>query len=203
MIEWEELKNNEGVEINKKVETILNELDQGAERKDLVEMFDYSGWKSVDTYMRRKGFRFDTEEGNFVPKKDEQAGLKEPNDKEEEVVALFDEDGLGPAEIADKIGFDDHRELADYMSSRGYSWDSEKENYIKGDNNKIQKKEVINITENNKTVGKVFHLDHNKVKLLNIYSLFTCKKEDSIVETALVEYFKRKKILEDIKSKFT
>ena len=61
------LKDREEIDITEKVETILKELDKGTTRDELVDMFDYAGWKSVDTYMRRKGFRFDAEKGNFVP----------------------------------------------------------------------------------------------------------------------------------------
>ena len=120
---------------------------------------------------------------------------------------------MGSAEIADKLDFDDHRELAEYMTSKGYKWDSEAGNYIKDDDmindeledhntdSKTEQKKVRE--ENNKTIGKVLHLDEGIIRLLEIYSLFDGVSEKKIVEEALNRYFKSNGFLEEIKSKFS
>ena len=59
-------KGNGEVEYNEKVNIVLEGLDNGETREFLTEEFGYSHWKSLDIYMRRRGFRYDGE--NYVPK---------------------------------------------------------------------------------------------------------------------------------------
>ncbi len=210
MVDIAELKEMEEIDVTEKVVTVLEELDKGTTRDELVEMLDYSGWKSIDTYMRRKGFRFDSEGGNFVPdvsksKTEVDVNLSDSESKVDKIKALFAENDLGSAEIADEFGFEDHLELAEYMASEGYRWDSEAGNYIKDEDMQTtnciteQKEEIID--EVNKTVGKVVHLDEDIVRLLEVYSLYSGVNEDKIVEEALNRHFNSNGFLEEIKSK--
>lgn len=68
-------------EYTKKVNITLEELENGTTRDELAKMFDYSSWKSLDTYMRRKGFRYEAEIENYVPYND--GNKKAINNKED------------------------------------------------------------------------------------------------------------------------
>ena len=118
---------------NEKVDHVLEELGAGRSRKDLAEEYDYSNWKSLDMYMRRKNFRYDSEKGTYVPDVEEEDDPV-PTGAESKVaviISLFQDDSTDPKKIAQQLGFADHRELAQYMSDRGYTWSSQKENYVR------------------------------------------------------------------------
>ena len=117
---------------NEKVDYVLEALAAGKSRKDLADEYDYSNWKSLDMYMRRKNFRYDSEKGTYVPDVEEDDPV--PTGAESKVamiISLFQDDSTDPKKIAQQLGFADHRELAQYMSDRGYTWSSEKENYVR------------------------------------------------------------------------
>jgi hypothetical protein len=113
----------------KKVKEILERLDAGESREEIAADYDYSSWKSLDVYMRRKGFRYDGE--GYVPDEPEEKSIvpKNAGSKEALIISLFDSE-KDPRAIAKQTGFSDHRELADFMEKRGYSWSSSAENYL-------------------------------------------------------------------------
>jgi len=78
-------------------------------------------------------------------------------------------------------------------------------NYIKDKDMHIinqKTKQEERIKKDNKTLGKVVHLDEDIVRLLEVYSLFTGVNEDKIVEEALSRHFNSNGFLDEIKSKF-
>ena len=95
-------KDNGEVEYNEKVNIVLEGLDNGETRESLTEEFGYSHWKSLDTYMRRKGFRYDGE--NYVPKNnDDNSKSGEVDEDESKTNSAF----LTP-EHEDMPGYFDH-----------------------------------------------------------------------------------------------
>lgn len=45
---------------------------------------------------------------------------------------MFGQKDADPKAIAQEVGFDDHREMAQYMESKGLMWAPEKKNYVEG-----------------------------------------------------------------------
>lgn len=116
-----------------KVRKILEGLTEKS-REELSDEMGYTTWKSLDIYMRRKNFKWNGEtyipDTNRVDEMLDRANLGAPG-KVSNVMRLFDKDGSDPKMIAKQSGFKDHKEMADYMKSKGYTWSSEKENYVK------------------------------------------------------------------------
>ncbi len=48
-------------EEDKRVQLILTELTKGKTRDELAEELEYSTYKSLGVYMRRKGYRFNSQ----------------------------------------------------------------------------------------------------------------------------------------------
>ena len=43
------------------------ELLKFKSREEVAKEFDYKNWKSLDTYMRRKNFVYDSRQGQYIP----------------------------------------------------------------------------------------------------------------------------------------
>lgn len=119
---------------DKRVKEVLEKLKAGRTRQDISEDYNYSTWKSLDIYMRRKGFRWNGSKNMYDPEVTRLDSIKEDllstiPLKAERIMDKFD-DGLDPRTIANEMGFNDHRELSDYMKDNSLKWDSEIGNYI-------------------------------------------------------------------------
>jgi len=116
-----------------RVQEILTGLVSGRTREELSNEFNHKTYKTLDIYMRRKGFTWDADQQNYVLKQEEAASQSNHVDlsKASRILQLL-KDNVGNAKIvATQLGFSDHRELATYMLNRGYSWDSEENTYVK------------------------------------------------------------------------
>ncbi|MDO0824405.1 hypothetical protein [Desulfosporosinus nitroreducens] len=139
---------------HERVGQILEMLQAGQPRDKIADQFGYSTWKSLDIYMRRHGFTWDSQRHIYtnavseVPLKKE---LAVPIDRDddaltdvspEEVVRLFSTGILDARDIAKRTGFPGHKEMASYMLRRGYVWSSTSLNYI--DSNPSPQKTSLN-----------------------------------------------------------
>ena len=123
--------NGSGVRIEITVVTM-----EGKSRESLVEGFNLTNWRSLDTYMRRKGFTWDSINQTYVPATTRVDNiLEELNSstpiKAEMIIKRFEEmgDDSDPRAIATEFGFHDHHELGEYMESKQLFWNSETNNY--------------------------------------------------------------------------
>lgn len=134
------LANVEGPKYNEKVEYILQELGKGRSREDLAVEYDYSNYKSLDIYLRRRGFRYDSEKGNYVPDLPEEEVVvpKNANSKVTLIITMFTKEDADPKEIAESAGFDDHIEMANYMQRKGYIWSTTQKNYRPAKNKGVE-----------------------------------------------------------------
>ena len=97
---------------------------------------DLTNWRSLDTYMRRKGFTWDSSNQTYVPATTridtilEELSSNTPI-KAEMIIKRFEEmgDDSDPRAIATEFGFHDHHELGEYMESKQLFWNSETNNY--------------------------------------------------------------------------
>ena len=109
---------------------------EGKSRESLAEGFNLTNWRSLDTYMRRKGFTWDSSNQTYVPATTKiDTILEELNSntpiKAEMIIKRFEEmgDDSDPRAIATEFGFRDHHELGEYMESKQLFWNSETNNY--------------------------------------------------------------------------
>lgn len=114
-------------------------LSEGKTREELAKDFGLSTWKSLDISLRRKNFRWDSKQGNYIPVLNRVDKILEEIDsnipiKAEQIIRKFDEYGetADPRHIAQEFGFDDHNELADYMSEHNLDFCLETRNYVEG-----------------------------------------------------------------------
>ena len=121
---------------DRRVNATLAGLMEGKSRESLAEGFNLTNWRSLDTYMRRKGFTWDSINQTYVPATTRVDNILEELSsntpiKAEMVIKRFEEmgDDSDPRAIATEFGFRDHRELGEYMESKQLFWNSETNNY--------------------------------------------------------------------------
>lgn len=117
-----------------KVKKILHLLGEGFSREDVAEQFRYSTYRSMDGFMNRKNFLWDKRKGTYIPADVFKAPLETmmnfPSDSVRRVVMELNKEGGNPKEIALKVGFENHLEMASYMKSKGFEWSQEVGNYF-------------------------------------------------------------------------
>jgi hypothetical protein len=103
-------------------------------RDEVAAELKYKSWKSLDMYMRRKNFAFDSQQGQYFPRKNR---IEKPDPKSyaptkvASIITAFEVEGADPRLVARQEGFQDHREMAEYMKTKGYEWNIHKNNYVK------------------------------------------------------------------------
>lgn len=82
--------------------------------------------------MRRKNFSWNGKQGNFIPTISKAAHIEREAaadcSKTEIAIKLFSQ-RYEAKEVAQQLGFQDHRELYDYLASEGCLWDAKLGNY--------------------------------------------------------------------------
>ena len=104
-------------------------------RDEIATELEYKSYKSLDMYMRRKNFVFDSETCRYIPKQTKAEKMKKDfkshaPPKIANIINAFEEDA-DPKLVAKQNGFKDHKEMARYMKNKGYEWNVYKNNYIK------------------------------------------------------------------------
>lgn len=119
---------------DERVNVILRGLVEGKTRDELAKELGYKNYKTLDIYMRRKNFKWDRDKQNYIPaysrldKQEIDLALLRSS-KVATVISLFQKEGADAKTIAKRLGFADHRDLANYMKAKGYRWSSELGNY--------------------------------------------------------------------------
>jgi len=114
----------------------IMELLKFQTRDEAAEEMGYKNYKSLDMYMRRKNFRFDAENNEYVPQENKTHKLdRDPKSyaptKVVSIITAFEEANPDPRLIAKQEGFREHKEMAEYMTTKGYEWNAYKNNYVK------------------------------------------------------------------------
>lgn len=119
---------------DEKVNYILTALKNGKSREEIAEDLNYSSHKSMDMYIRRKNFLWDADRGTYVPKGVdpgfENRKLTGISSKADLIITLFADEDNDPKTVARNVGFNDHRELAEFMERKGYAWSRKSRNYV-------------------------------------------------------------------------
>ena len=124
---------------DRQVDEILRMLEEEMDREEIAEKLGYKNPMSLDNYMRRRNFSWDSRQKMFVPAAERYSAKGRDNilplhgtSKAALIIAQFAQDNADAKEIARQAGFASHTELAGYMKSKGYEWDSTERNYVKG-----------------------------------------------------------------------
>jgi len=132
---------------DRKVNKVL-ELMKFKTRDEVAEELNYKNYRSLDQYMRRKNFRFDSTNQEYVPAVTKVESIKnDPKSyapiKVVSIITAFEEPDVDPKLVAKQAGFKDHKDMADYMKNKGYEWNVHRNNYVKTVGNLNEEEEVL------------------------------------------------------------
>lgn len=111
---------------------ILKKLFEGTTREELAKEFKHKSYRTLDMYMRRRGYFWDNERQIYATKSKNnitEAYEDMVNGKVQRIISSFNMN-MEPMDIAKKVGIKDHKTMAMYMRSKGYTWCPDKKNYI-------------------------------------------------------------------------
>jgi hypothetical protein len=176
-------------------------------RDEAAEELGYKNYKSLDMYMRRKNFRYDSQSGQYVPKENrvdklDRASKNYAPTKVVNIITAFEEVNADPMCIAKQEGFKDHKEMAEYMANKGYEWNVYKNNYVKAVRNVEEKiadeiLEEVAATQNPQT-GIDEYIPFIRFlyeKRDDIYQLLSGTKEDGTIPRYVVPGIVRTKAI--------
>ena len=115
---------------------IIQKLKDGRTREDIAKDYDYSTWKSLDIFMRRRFYVWNSDENIYEPETTNTDNIRDQlisniSIKAEQVINRISE-GEDPRQIAKSLGFEGNRQMSDYMEKEGLVWNSQEENYVEG-----------------------------------------------------------------------
>lgn len=117
-----------------KIQLILNALKAGETRAKLALRLGYTNPKSLDIYMRRKGFVYDSKMSIYTPiptDKIEESINYTPNKRLSTILSMFSQDNPDARKIAEITGFESHIELAEFMKANQFIWNEKVGNYTR------------------------------------------------------------------------
>ena len=170
--------------INNKVKKIL-EMMKYMNREDAAIELKYKDWRSMDSYMRRKNYRYDSSNKEYVlaSTKTEIEGLLNSSKvfapaKIVSIITAFELPNADPKLIAKQSGFKDHADMANYMKEKGYEWNIYRNNYVEvvGESNKEEKEmpEVFNSYEDGRS--------HERIEDYLPFIRFLYEKRDNVYQ---------------------
>lgn len=203
-------------------EYIIQSLSEGTTREQLAKEFGHKDYRSLDMYMRRRGYTWDSELQNYIIKESKVKSNQFKNTevqsgKVAEIISFFNQ-GLDAKRVAEQTFFPSHHSLADYMKQKGYEWDHETKNYVrkvgvKNDSAENSLKEESSITINTAQVEQVprylipgimknknVTMSHLLDQLLADYSREKNITQREIVEVALIEFFQKYGYVHEVKA---
>lgn len=140
--------------MNDRVKEILRYFSEGNDKRQVAKHLGYKDYKGVHNYMVRYGYIWDKEAKTYVNSEDKTTIAKVlrmqdtlPTGRVATVIAEFAK-GKDSREIAKQLHFQSTKDMADYMRTKGYVWDTEERNYKKA------KEETIDIITEAQQRGK-------------------------------------------------
>lgn len=192
--------------MDKKARKVIDLLKYNT-RDEAAELLGYKSYKSMDQYMRRRDFIYDPEEGQYVVKENKAHKLRvDPKSyaptKVVSIITAFEEANPDPRLIAKQEGFKDHKEMAEYMATKGYEWNASRSNYLKS----VGKVEEENIEEEieKPDLASPSNVDIDEylpfIRFLyekrdDIYSLLSGPKEDGTIPRYVIPGLVRTKAI--------
>lgn len=128
------MDNNEP-KYNAKVRKIIDLL-KFKTRHEVANEMNYKTYKSLDMFMRRRNFHFDPKQQQYIPanlvnkRPKRSVSVTYAPKRAEAIMTAFEEENADPRTIAQNAGFESHKDMADYMKSKGFEWSIHKNNYV-------------------------------------------------------------------------
>ncbi len=136
-------------------ENINKQLLLGKSREQLAKLYAHKSWKTVDMFMRRKGYSWNGEKQIYEikakrPKEEDFTEEQTGSKRVRQILKSFKE-GKDAKRIAKEMGFKNHLILAEYMKDNGYRWSSDNlcYEYIEGStsDSEVMKKDEYSTTD--------------------------------------------------------
>lgn len=141
--------------INERIRQIFDLIEQGYDRETISIELGYKSHKNLDAYLRRNGYVWDKRFNRYVSKIDgcgfaDDDLTKGATGKVREIIIALSRGGYDLKTLAQHFGFNDHKELAQYMLHKGYTWDFERGNYYPVEMGSVQvdNNQYINVEKN-------------------------------------------------------
>lgn len=173
---------------DERVNYILRSLAAGVTREELAKEFKHNDYRTLDMYMRRRNFKWDREKKTYVPKETRISHMKDENvhsGKVSRIINAFNE-GKDPKTVAIEFGFKSHKELAAYMTKKGYEWNVNEGNYVRKSGVIIDEdsadKETTKTGDNNKEQLNGNEKQEIIYLIKTLYEKLNIKVEDPIVD---------------------
>lgn len=124
--------------MDEKVLKIIGMFQEGKDKHEVSKMLGYKDYKGMQVYMKRHGYLWNDEVMNYQNMYKDQGEQEKSNEtknvraitsrKAASIIAMLAKE-MDTRTIAKKLNFESHKEMAEYMRSKGYSWNQEKRNY--------------------------------------------------------------------------
>lgn len=126
---------------DERVQEILRSLSAGKTRDELASGFGHANYKTLDIYMRRKGFKWDADKQNYtLDIKPKEIAVVDTSRAASIIRLIEQQEELDLPKVASMMKFNDYLEMANYMKSKHYEWSKDIRNYVKA--NKVENAEV-------------------------------------------------------------
>ncbi len=117
---------------DEKVNFVIRSLTEGKSRQKISDELGYGNKKSMDIYLRRKNFRFNSDSQMYEPLIEEKKDTHIPSSsKVMEIISLLSKEGSDLKSVAKRLNFKSHIDMAEYLKIKGYIYDGDKGNYVK------------------------------------------------------------------------
>jgi len=183
--------------MDEKVLKIIALFHEGKDKHEIAELLGYKDYKGMQAYMKRHGYLWNDEIMNYqniYGDKEEQKNTNSARNirpiatqKVASVMAWLSK-GMDTREVAKMLKFENHKEMEEYMRSKGYCWNQEERNYgyIGGiqdeeknpiDDSKTIAEKTYN-TNDSMSLAKIKNANNNYVDLLE----FLNQNKDRLTE---------------------
>ena len=119
-----------------KLRVLVAALEAGETREAVAVRLGYRSVKSLDSFLRRRGYVWDRHQQHYVIKT--AVGVQETTatspipDMVARVLTLFASSPNADAKtVAKQAGFSTHREMAAYMAAHDYRWHADEKTYVR------------------------------------------------------------------------
>lgn len=113
---------------DERVHHIKKAIASGKTREQVARELGYANYRSLDMFMRRRQYYWYPSRKNYFASKKIKKEIT-PDNRIEAVLRLF-EQKVDARAIASQLQFKDHREMSQFMRSKGYTWDLDQSVYV-------------------------------------------------------------------------
>jgi hypothetical protein len=143
-------------------DNINQQLLSGASREQLAKLFGHKSWKTVDMFMRRKGYSWNGDKQVYEIKakrpKNEDFDEEQTGSKRVRQILKSFKEGKDAKKIASELGFKNHLALAEYMKDKEYLWNHQEKCYqFKGSGIGEQEASTVSSGNTDKELEELFH----------------------------------------------